>query len=178
MIIKLDESKIMEFNMDLMGASPDNIEAKLRFIIDGIEYGFPAKITENTISVEIPALKNIINTKVINESVKKIQGRLDVIANGNVYISPWNSEIIIESPVSLKVENKDKDIRDFIEKTRDIKIGDPKITTISTAEKNPEPFNKVLMNAKKEADRKAKEFAEQEKKKEKTKLGSALLGDK
>jgi len=178
MRIKLNETKKLEFDIDTVGCSWDNLKGCLRFVFENIEYGFPVDFKDGKITATIPPFENVISQK-LNESIfdkKEIDAsaRLDIIANGNNYVVPWSDEVKIEVPVSVRIKS-DK-MRGIIEAAKDVKVNDPKITTVSTAEVNPLPFDKVLKSAKQEADAKAKENARQEKRKEKTKLGSVLMG--
>ena len=180
MRIKLNETKKLEFDIDTIGCSWDNLKGHLRFVFENIEYGFPVEFKDGKIIAQIPPFENVISEK-LNESIferKEINAsaRLDIIANGNNYIVPWSDEVKVEVPISVRIK-QDK-MKGIIEAAKDIKVTDPKVTTVSTAEQNPEPFDKVLKTAKKEADKKAKEYARRDKKKEQTKLGSALLGEK
>ena len=178
MRIKLNETKKLEFNIDTVGCSWDNLKGHLRFVFENIEYGFPVTFEDGKIVTTIPPFENVISER-MNESIfehKEINAsaRLDIIANGNNYIVPWSDEVKVEIPVSVRIK-QDK-MKGIIEAAKDIKVDEPKISTVSTAEQNPIPFDKVLKSAKQEADKKAKEFTRQERKKEKTKLGSILMG--
>ncbi len=181
MKIKLNESKKLEFDVDTVGCSWNDLKGHLRFVLEDIEYGFPAKFENGAVSVEIPAFQDIIGNKVKEyvSSDKQLimNGRLDIIANESTYLTPWTGYVEVEIPVSVKVKNNEV-MKDIMEAAKDIKVDNPKITTTSTSEENPEPFDKVLKIAKQEADKKAKEYARQEKRKEKTKLGSVLMGSK
>jgi len=178
MRIKLNESKRLEFDIDTIGCSWDNLKGHLRFVFENIEYGFPVDFQDGKLVANLTPFENVISEK-LNESIfenKEINAsaRLDIIANGNNYIVPWSDEVTVEVPVSVRIKN-DK-MKGIIEAAKGIKVDEPKITTVSTAEQNPIPFDKVLKSAKQEADKKAKEFTRQERKKEKTKLGSVLMG--
>lgn len=183
MKIKLNEQKNLEFNIDTSGCSWEDLNAYLRFTFDNVEYGFKADVKENSLTINVPPFADIISESLV-ESVSKnkeiiVEGRLDVVAEDNKILTPWKGEVEIEIPVSIKVQKNIGGIRDIIEASKDIvTVKDPKVTTVSTAKNNPEPFDKVLKTAKQDADRKAKEVARQEKKKEKSRLGSVLMGNK
>lgn len=115
MKIKLNENKMLKFNIDnIVGSSFDKLEGYLRFVFEGIEYGFPAEFKDNSIIVNIPAFKNILNNKLIesisSHSEVRVKGRMDIIANENNYVCPWIGDIDIEIPISIKIqENKEYD---------------------------------------------------------------------
>ena len=144
MKIKLTESKKLEFNMDTVGCSWEDLKGHLRFTFENVEYGFPAEIKDGKLVVNVPPFQSVISEG-LNESISKnkqviVKGRLDVIANENSYVMPWSGDVEIEVPVAVRVKSN-KDLQDMLEAAKDIKVTDTKITTVSTAEKNPEPGN-------------------------------------
>ena len=178
MRIKLTESKKLEFNMDTVGCSWEDLKGHLRFTFENVEYGFPADFKDGKLVVNVPPFQSIISES-LNESISKnqeitVNGRLDVIANENNYVMPWSGDVEIEVPVAVRVKSN-KDIQDILEAAKDIKVTDTKVTTVSTAQENPQPFDVTLKQAKKEADRKAKQDEKLEKKKKMTKFASAML---
>lgn len=180
MRIKLTESKKLEFNMDTVGCSWEDLKGHLRFTFENVEYGFPAEIKDGKLVVNVPPFQSIISER-LNESISKnkeivVKGRLDVIANENSYVMPWSGDVEIEVPVAVRVKNN-KDLKDMLEAAKDIKVTDTKVTTISTADKNPQPFDITLKTAKKEADSKIRKHDKKEKSKKMSKFASALRGD-
>ena len=76
-------------------------------MIDGIEYGFPAKISESAISVDIPRLKNII-TRPLREG-ETFKAKLELVGNEN-HIPCWNGDVTIKSSVMVEAKLVDKEI--------------------------------------------------------------------
>lgn len=178
MKIKLTESKKLEFNMDTVGCSWEDLKGHLRFTFENVEYGFPADFKDGKLVVDVPPFQSIISEK-LNESISKnkqiiVKGRLDVIANENSYVMPWSGDVEIEIPVAVRVKSN-KDLQDMLEAAKDIKITDTKVTTIGTAENNPQPFDVTLKKAKQEADKKTRQSEKIEKRKKITKFASAML---
>ena len=181
MKIKLTESKKLEFNMDTVGCSWEDLKGHLRFTFENVECGFPAEIKDGKLVVDVPPFQSVISER-LNESISKnkqviVKGRLDVIANENSYVMPWSGDVEIEVPVAVRVKSN-KDLQDMLEAAKDIKVTDTKITTVSTAEKNPEPFDIVLKTAGKQAKSKSKEFERKEKRKKMSKFATAMIGQK
>ena len=189
MRIKLTESKKLEFNMDTVGCSWEDLKGHLRFTFENVEYGFPADIKDGKVTVNVPPFQSIISES-LNESISKnkevvVRGRLDVIANEDSYVMPWSGDVEIEVPVAVRVKSN-KDLQDMLEaakginskfvKEKDVKVTDPNITTVSTAEKNPEPFDIVLKTADKQAKSKIKEVERKDKRKKMSKFASAIMG--
>jgi len=108
MKIKLDESRVLEFKIDTSsGVALEDLQGYLRFNVAGIEYGFPAIVEGDLFKVEVPAFKNVVNSK-LTESLSKnkeliVKGRLDVIANKNAYVVPWQGDVDIEIPITMNV---------------------------------------------------------------------------
>lgn len=102
-MIELDITKPKNFKFDINidGINADELTGFLRLEISGIEYGFPAVITKDAISVDIPSLKNIVNREIKNG--EKIKARLDVVGEGN-YISPWGEELNVKSTVIIEAK--------------------------------------------------------------------------
>lgn len=147
MKIKIDEAKTLEFKIDTSsGCALEDLEGYLRFSFGGVEYGFPAKISEGCFQVEVPPFKNVVNDQ-ITESISKnksliVRGRLDVIANKNTYVSPWSGDIDIEVPVSMKISEGDEILKDGKKK---VTVSDPDKESIL------EEFNKLFDPKKDEA---------------------------
>lgn len=183
MRIKLNESKKLEFNMDTIGCSWEDLKGHLRFTFENIEYGFPADFKDGKLVVEVPPFQSVISQS-LNESISKnkevvVKGRLDVVANENNYVMPWSGDVEIEVPVAIRVKNN-KDIQDIIEAAKDIKVNTEvsPIATISTAKENPEPFDKILKKAKSEAEKKTRDRSRSQKRSETSKFAKMMMGDK
>lgn len=111
--ININESRDLNFKIEISGIVVSQLEGRLRMIIDNIEYGFPAKVSEGSIDIVIPPLKNIIQRDL--KEGENFLARLEVQGDGN-YLNPWNGEFQIHNPVAIKakiVENE-KDIKPAI----------------------------------------------------------------
>lgn len=95
------ESKNLQFEVQIQGILPDQLKGYLRFEIDNVEYGFPAKITESGISIDLPPMMNVIKKRLKDGAV--IEGRLEVIGNG-FYTQAWEGDFKVRTP--LQVEAK------------------------------------------------------------------------
>jgi molybdopterin converting factor small subunit len=150
MKIKMDESRVLEFKIDTSsGCALEDLQGYLRFNLAGVEYGFPAKIEEGQFKVEVPAFQNVVNAK-LTESISKnkeliVKGRLDVIANKNTYVVPWQGEIDIEIPIEMNVsEGKE------ILKKKKLTVDDPDKGNLMDA------FNEIFEDKEKKVDESSK----------------------
>ena len=105
--LNINESRTLEFEVQLSGINPDQLKGSLRFEVNNVEYGFPAEFKNETVMVNIPPLNSIISDK-LSEGTKL---RASLEANGNGYLlTPWSGEFVVSSPV--KMEAKIMDIKE------------------------------------------------------------------
>ena len=187
--LNVQRSKQIKFGIEISGVQLNDIKGAVRLMHEGIEYGFPIKIFDGKILVEIPPLENVIISELRDR--ERIGAKLEVIA-GDIYLTPWEDDIVIEKPIKVEatiqeeevvIEKIKPDIKAMVlselelkPQKKDIKADNANITTVSTAEKNPEPFDIVLKKAKKDADSKIKEVERKDKRKKMSKFASALQG--
>lgn len=117
--INVRDIRQLTFEMEISGISPSQLEGRLRFFIDNIEYGIPAKITEKEIQVEIPPLRRLIQRELKEGEV--FNARLDVYGDSH-YMKPWAGEFRIKNPVL--VEAKIKEDYDSSEPKIKVKVSD------------------------------------------------------
>jgi len=108
--INIRDYRELTFEMEISGISPSELEGKLRFVIDDVEYGIPSKITESEIKVDIPPLKRIVQREL--KEGEKINARLDVYGEHH-YLKPWEGEFRVKNPVI--VEAKIKNVKESTE---------------------------------------------------------------
>lgn len=131
MKIRIDKEKLLEFKMDVSGVAEDKIQAYLRFTVEGVEYGFPAKVNKGKISVNIPPFKDVVSentNKCLSESDEVlVKGRLDIIANESAYVRAWEGNVDIEVPVSISVSSGEQEV---VGEKKKITVIDPDLTEI------------------------------------------------
>lgn len=141
MIINVNESKKIDFDVSISGIQLSELKGSLKFTIDDIEYGFPINITENNIQVVIPSLNNVLPNLKENISVK---AELNIIA-GDTYLTPWNDIIKIENPPIIKVKKANESITKPIIPIIEIKKVDTE-KIIDKKEKKIKPEKKSKIN--------------------------------
>lgn len=108
--LNVTEAKKIRFGVAVSGVQTRDLKGSLRMIIDGIEYGFPASIIDDKVSIEIPPLDNTIKT-VLSEG-QKINAQLEVIA-GDTFLVPWTDSFRIHRPIKVEaVVSKIEEIKE------------------------------------------------------------------
>lgn len=151
MIINIDETKKISFDINVQGAQYDDIKGALRIKMDGIEFGFPVEVNEGTVSVTIPPLNELLKNLDDGDTYK---AKLEMVVSDQ-YIVPWEDDITIEKPVSISAEVKmEESVKD-----KKVSIG----------------IKKINEKCEKKTKKKKKSVKEKiEKKKPKTKFGKLL----
>lgn len=101
--INVKDIRELNFEMDVSGVSSDQLEARLRIVVDNIEYGIPAKITSKEIQVEIPPLKRLVQREL--QEGETFEARLDVFGEG-YYLKPWTDSFKVHNPVVVEAKLK------------------------------------------------------------------------
>jgi hypothetical protein len=92
------EHKRLTFEAEINGVGCEDLDGFVRFMYEGIEYGFPADIEPGMITAVITPLKDIFPTI---KSGTVVEARLDVYTDKNIF-SPWQDEIEITSPMVVE----------------------------------------------------------------------------
>lgn len=102
-MLKLDVNKEKElrFAVEIAGAQSGQVIGHLRLNLDGIEYGFPANIKNESITVTLPPLKCFSNREL--KEGENVEVKLDIISDGN-YLVPWKDTFKLSNPLSIKAE--------------------------------------------------------------------------
>ena len=99
--INSNKEKNVIFEVQLSGITPQELTGYLRVYVDGIEYGFPAQISENSIGVDVPALKSIVHRPL--RSGEKFKAKLELVGNDN-YLVPWDDSVVVKSSVMVEAK--------------------------------------------------------------------------
>jgi len=99
--LNINETRTLNFKIQLEGINPKQLYGFLRFELNGVEYGFPAKFKSESIDVDIPILKNIIVKEIKEGDI--ISAKLEVDANGH-FLKPWSGEFTVLNPIKMEAE--------------------------------------------------------------------------
>ena len=95
--IDVTEEKLLTFEVEINGVGCDELEGFVRFMHEGIEYGFPAEIASDRITSLITPLDEIFpNLK----TGTVIEARLDLY-NDKYIFKPWEGELEVSKPMSV-----------------------------------------------------------------------------
>ena len=116
MELKINESKVLEFNTVIEGGEVGDLSGTFRINIDNVEYGFPVSLDGKKIQAKIPPLKDYVKEQNLR-NIKSAFARLDIVAKGKVF-TPWKEDINIEIPLEVKAEMTD--IKGFLKEADNI----------------------------------------------------------
>jgi len=119
--IKANEKKSLQFAVQIGGIDPKELSGSLRVLIDGIEYGFPAEIQAESISISIPPLGSVIKRSLKDDEL--IPSKLEIHGNG-FYMDPWKGEFQISNPVKVEAKMISEDEEKTQKKKIEVKIKD------------------------------------------------------
>lgn len=102
-MIKINTSKPekLTFEFQFGGVSQDQISSTFHISFGGVDYGFPGKITQESIIIEIPPLREVIAKKI--KELDEADVSLEVVANGH-YSVPWKDKVKIENPFMVEAK--------------------------------------------------------------------------
>jgi len=89
--LNVNQGKRLKFTYAVANIDPTNISGKFVIEFDSSNVSFPIRVSDNQIIVEIKA-----NNKFLKQASGIIKARLEIIADRDTFITPWNGEIKIE----------------------------------------------------------------------------------
>lgn len=89
----------MQFDIAVHGIDYNVLQGSLKFMIEGVEYGFPVNVLKDEIAVDVPALDEIIKKGLIDGS--EVECKLDIFGEG-FYMSPWEGQFKLITPARVE----------------------------------------------------------------------------
>lgn len=99
--LNINKKRKLNFEVQIGGIDTEQLSGSLKFKIDGIEYGFPVEIKNESIIAEIPPLRNIIKREI--QEGEKVEASLELNGNG-YFINPWSDKFKIANPVTVEAK--------------------------------------------------------------------------
>lgn len=105
--LNANEEKRLVFEVDIHGVESKELHGSVRFILHGVEYGFPAEIDSKKITALVPPLTEVIGKEIEDGTV--LTARLDLFTDRH-YFRPWEGDIKLGAPMQIKakLESEDK----------------------------------------------------------------------
>jgi len=100
MKLKTDENRSLEFEASIQGVDSSKLQGSLKLVLNKIEYGFPINIGRESITVDIPALKDVVENNLLHDDTI-VEARLDVFGEG-FHLNPWNGTFHLKVPVRVE----------------------------------------------------------------------------
>jgi len=116
--LNVNEAKQLTFEVQVGGVHGDQIDSFFRIVFEDVEYGFPAKVGPETITVDLPPLSQVIVKKIKEGDEAEV--KLEVVADGH-YLTPWSDRAKLSNP--LVIEAKIRDSGFIIKPTVEVKSG-------------------------------------------------------
>ena len=104
--INSNEEKKMVFEVDIHGVQEKDLQGSVKFLINGVEYGFPTVIDEYKVETLVPPLSKVIGWEIEEGTVVDV--RLDLHTDEH-FFTPWMGKVKIIAPrkVSAKLEGEE-----------------------------------------------------------------------
>lgn len=106
--LNVNQEKQLNFEIQIGGVQTEQVQSHLRIEIDGIEYGFPAHVGQESITVDLPSLKSVTARKL--KEGDEVSVKLDIIADGQ-YLTPWSDTFVLSNPLVIEAKIIDNDFK-------------------------------------------------------------------
>lgn len=99
--LNVNQEKQLTFEVQIGGVQSDQVSSHLRIEIDDVEYGFPATIGNESITVNLPPLRTVTSRKL--KEGEEVQVKLEIVADGN-YLTPWTDTFHLSNPLVVEAK--------------------------------------------------------------------------
>lgn len=102
--LNVNEPCQLNFEVQIGGVQSDQLDSYFKIVYEGVEYGFPAKVGRESITVDLPPLNQVIGKRIKEGDEGEV--KLEVIADGN-YLTPWKDNAKFSNPLVIEAKIKD-----------------------------------------------------------------------
>jgi len=106
--LNVNQEKQLNFEIQIGGVQTDQVSSFLRIEIDQVEYGFPAQVGQESITVDLPALRSVTARKL--REGEEVNVKLEIVADGH-YLTPWSDTFTLSNPLVIEAKIRDEDFR-------------------------------------------------------------------
>ncbi len=141
--LDISKSKKFQFEVNINGINPKELQGLFEFVIGGIHYGFPVEIKDSIIKAEIPPLTEIVKKNITSGSI--LECNLSVYGNG-FHLEPWTGKFEAHAPVQMEAhmsfteeDDKTKSIEAKLIESKDEEIIEPNLDVLESITESPGP---------------------------------------
>lgn len=102
--LNVNEAKQLTFEVQIGGVHGDQIDSYFRIVFEDVEYGFPAKVGRESITVDLPPLNQVVGKKIKEGDEAEV--KLEIVADGH-YLTPWSDRAKMSNPLVIEAKIKD-----------------------------------------------------------------------
>ncbi len=106
--LNVNEEKQLNFEIQIGGVQTDQVTSFLRIEIDEVEYGFPAQVSQESITVDLPALRAVTARKL--KEGEEVNVKLEIVADGH-YLTPWSDTFTLSNPLVIEAKIMDANFK-------------------------------------------------------------------
>ena len=106
--LNTNEGRQLQFEITIQGIDYHILQGSVRFKIDEVEYGFPAHVGQDSITVDLPALRSVTARKL--KEGEEVAVKLEIIADGH-YLTPWSDTFTLSNPLVIEAKIVDSDFK-------------------------------------------------------------------
>jgi len=99
--LNANEEKVLTFEVDIHGCEEKDLRGAVRFLLYGVEYGFPVEVESKKVTASIPPLTEVVESDIEDGSV--LEAKLELYTDRH-YFKPWEGEIKVGAPMQIKAE--------------------------------------------------------------------------
>jgi hypothetical protein len=102
--LNVNEAKELTFEVQIGGVHGEQIDSFFRIVFEDVEYGFPAKVGRESITVALPPLNQVVGKKIKEGDEAEV--KLEIIADGH-YLTPWSDRAKMSNPLVIEAKIRD-----------------------------------------------------------------------
>ncbi len=99
--LNVNEAKQLTFEVQIGGVHGDQIDSFFRIMFEDVEYGFPARVGRDSITVDLPPLNQVVGKKIKEGDEAEV--KLEIIADGH-YLTPWSDRAKMSNPLVIEAK--------------------------------------------------------------------------
>jgi len=148
--LDISKSKKFQFEVNINGINPNELQGLFEFVIGGIHYGFPVEIRDSIIKAEIPPLTEVVKKNITSGSV--LECNLSVYGNG-FHLEPWSGKFEAHAPVQMEahmsfteeddkiemIDEKAKSVEAKLIESADEDLSEPNLDVLESISESPGP---------------------------------------